>query len=231
MGTKASTGLENNVCLHHEMATCPASLVCSRPSVGTDVTESKPGAFCGACTAIASAIHSMSCFRGLMNLSLSASSHRIVCAGYGRRYIGDAGVRQIVRTYEIRNAGWLSPIPNETPSHMPALAIEAGRYSGRSRRTGRACHSVHSLHALRSGYSRRSALPGSLLRSTTQRCGSIGTEYDKLPTDFICSSHASEQPLLHRHRLRQIPRLVHIRPARQRRVVRQQLQRHDMQDR
>ncbi|MDB5823088.1 MAG: hypothetical protein JWR21_1792 [Herminiimonas sp.] len=36
--------------------------------------------------------------------------------------------------------------------------------------------------------------------------------------------------LLHRHRLRQIPRLVDIRAARQRRVIRQQLKRHDVED-
>ncbi|CAN5464332.1 hypothetical protein BH09PSE5_BH09PSE5_22690 [soil metagenome] len=38
-------------------------------------------------------------------------------------------------------------------------------------------------------------------------------------------------PSLHRHTLRQIPRLVHIRPARYCRVIRQQLQRHHVQDR
>lgn len=38
-------------------------------------------------------------------------------------------------------------------------------------------------------------------------------------------------PSLHRNRLSQIPRLIHIRPARQRRVIRQQLQRHHVQNR
>jgi hypothetical protein len=37
--------------------------------------------------------------------------------------------------------------------------------------------------------------------------------------------------LLDRHRLRQIARLIHVRPPRQRRVIRQQLQRHHVQNR
>lgn len=43
------------------------------------------------------------------------------------------------------------------------------------------------------------------------------------PISFFSSS-------LHRHALCQIPRLVHIRPPCTRRVIRQQLQRHDVQD-
>ena len=38
-------------------------------------------------------------------------------------------------------------------------------------------------------------------------------------------------PSLHRHTLRQIPRLIHIRPSRTSRVISQQLKRHDMKNR
>jgi hypothetical protein len=56
--------------------------------------------------------------------------------------------------------------------------------------------------------------------------------------DFVGTGAALVNPwtvdlwqLFHRHTLRQIPRLVHIRPPRASRVIRQQLQRHHVQHR
>ena len=48
---------------------------------------------------------------------------------------------------------------------------------------------------------------------------------------FVHNSAFTSKRLFHRHRLRQITRLVHIRPTRQRRVIRQQLQRSHVEDR
>jgi len=47
---------------------------------------------------------------------------------------------------------------------------------------------------------------------------------------FLALVEAERSPLLHRHTLGQIPRLVHIRSSRAGRVIRQQLQRDGMQD-
>ncbi len=44
-------------------------------------------------------------------------------------------------------------------------------------------------------------------------------------------SNEQARPSLHRHTLRQIPRFIYVRPPRTRRVIRQQLQRHHVQDR
>ena len=50
-----------------------------------------------------------------------------------------------------------------------------------------------------------------------------------------CTNAATTDPvkcrLLHRNRFGQIPRLIHVSPPRGRRVIREQLQWHDVQDR
>lgn len=58
-----------------------------------------------------------------------------------------------------------------------------------------------------------------------------GCHPDRAAAPRISTIEGAAALLLHRHRLRQIPRLVHVRPPRHRGVVRQQLQGHDMQDR